>query len=310
MIAFFAFLNISAGLIWVYLSLARKKGIVDQPNHRSSHTQATVRGAGFVIPVLPLVLLLYHGYYATAIGLFLIAIISLLDDIKPLPALLRLPVQALGVALMVSSFGWPWAITIGMFVFVLGWVNIYNFMDGINGIMALNGLVTIGTLLLLDFPSSDYRVILSAMFASLVVFSFLNVRNRALAFSGDVGSVGLAFLIAWLLLSYVQSSGDWSAFLLISVFALDGGLTILRRLWKGENVLQAHRSHVYQWLANEWGWKHLQVSTLYAGVQMTINLIWLFAHEAYRPMLAMAICGLLAMVFLIARFKLKTKVTQ
>jgi UDP-GlcNAc:undecaprenyl-phosphate GlcNAc-1-phosphate transferase len=109
-----------------------------------------------------------------------------------------------------------------------------------------------------------------------LAFSFYNVRKKARCFMGDVGAVSLAFVLAYLIYGLVVSEGNLVYILFLGVYGLDSVATIAIRLYKKEDIFEAHRSHYYQYLANEKGWPHLGVALLYAGLQAVLNgvILW------------------------------------
>src|SRR5205823_1126030 len=133
-----------------------------------------------------------------------------------------------------------------------GIINMYNFMDGINGITGAYTLVVLGGLQYVNLniqPFIKADLIWLPMLASLV-FLFFNFRKRAKCFAGDVGSVAVAFWIVFLLFKLIMVSNNWIYILFLSVYGVDAVLTIMHRLMLKQNIFQAHRLHFYQILAN------------------------------------------------------------
>ncbi len=164
-------------------------------------------------------------------------------------------------------------------VLIIGTINAYNFMVGVNGITALYSLVSVGTALVM--LKLGYKLVLGeplwlALGASLLAFSFYNVRKKARCFMGDVGAVNLAFVLAYWIYGLVVAEGSLVFILFLGVYGLDSVATIAMRLYKKEDIFEAHRSHYYQYLANEKGWPHVGVALLYAGLQAVLNglILW------------------------------------
>ena len=264
-----------------YLRLARHFGLVDRPNERSSHTdQTTIRGGGVVFFVAELGAFFYSGFanpYFFA-GLTIIAVVSFLDDWRPLPNQYRLGAQVIGVALLLYETGWAtnelWVV-VGLLVVGVGILNAYNFMDGINGMTAWYSIGCVGTLWCwqwqLRLPLAD--VFLPFAFIALLIFSGVNARRRAVCFAGDVGSVSMAFIILLPLIQLMISTQTYLPVLLLAVYGVDSILTILQRLYGRQNIFRAHRQHLFQWLVQRLNWSHLRVSALYALVQLAINVL-------------------------------------
>ena len=161
----------------------------------------------------------------------------------------------------------------------MGATNIYNFMDGINGITAGYSLAVLAPLLLLDtidgFVSES---LIMVTILSVLVFSIFNFRpkNKAKCFAGDVGSVGIAFILLFLIGCKIVQTGDitWLVFLL--VYGVDGCCTIIHRILLHENLGEAHRKHAYQLMANELGMSHVTVSLIYMSLQLVISLGFIY----------------------------------
>ncbi|MET4141609.1 glycosyltransferase family 4 protein [Pedobacter sp. UYP1] len=267
----------------IYFRIADKFNIIDQPNHRSSHTGITLRGGGIIFAIGMLFYPLYFGfeYSYFLLGLLAIAFISFMDDIKPVSNKIRILFHLIGVALMFYQLGlfnlsFYWIIL--ALILVIGSINAINFMDGINGITGSYALITLCTLLYVNiyvapFVASDLLII---AIISVIVFNFFNFRKKAKCFAGDVGSVSIAFIILFFLLKLIIKTEDFSYLLFLLLYGLDTVTTIFFRLIRKENIFDAHRSHFYQYWANERKMSHLVVSAIYAIVQLMINALILF----------------------------------
>ncbi|MGK0137514.1 MAG: UDP-GlcNAc:undecaprenyl-phosphate GlcNAc-1-phosphate transferase [Algoriphagus sp.] len=265
------------GLMLIYLRLADRFNIIDKPNQRSSHKLITVRGGGIIFMLAAILWFFWTGLTSPFFisGLVLISLISFLDDLYTLNVKPRLIVHLLAVFLLGYQLGlteYPgywWLIYV---VFIIGWINAFNFMDGINGITAFYSLAVLIPLYWINQKYAfveEGLIIITAI--SLVVFAIFNARGRARCFAGDVGSVSMAFIIAYMMGALIIKSCHWEYILLLSVYGVDAVLTIINRFIKGENIFEAHRSHLYQYLANEVGLSHLKVSAIYAFVQLGIS---------------------------------------
>ena len=279
-------LGVIIAVFSLYLKLAVKFNIIDKPNVRSSHTVITIRGGGVLFPISILIWSLIEGIFNPFIlGLLCISIISFIDDCKPLSNKIRLSIHFISIGLLLYQLGFSeysfiaWGLGL---LFVGGWINAFNFMDGINGITVLYSLSILAACFYLntqiDFIQ-DSILLYTAM--ALLVFGFYNVRKKAKSFAGDVGSVSMAFIIAFIVLSLILFTKNWQYVLLVSVYGIDSLLTIIQRLVKGENIFQAHRSHLYQYLANELKVPHVVVSVLYALIQLVLNIGLVFCILPY-----------------------------
>jgi UDP-N-acetylmuramyl pentapeptide phosphotransferase/UDP-N-acetylglucosamine-1-phosphate transferase len=258
----------------LYFKLARRFHIVDKPNERSSHSQTTIRGGGIVFPVAVLLAFaLGELSWTIALAVGLVALVSFIDDIKPLPTIPRFGVQLIALGLLVVQLQLAqesWWILALIAIGLIGWINAFNFMDGINGITVLYAAISLLSLGYVNFHTPVFQSIVIVSMAA-IVFGFVNLRKKALAFSGDVGSISLAVFLAYLMLYTMYTSQQWGFLLFFAVYGIDSACTILIRLSKKENIFKAHRTHLYQYLANEKKWSHLQVSGTYALVQALIN---------------------------------------
>jgi UDP-N-acetylmuramyl pentapeptide phosphotransferase/UDP-N-acetylglucosamine-1-phosphate transferase len=292
--------------------MARQFGIVDRPNDRSSHTDlTTVRGGGILFYVAQLGAFFYSDFaypYFFA-GLTLVATVSFLDDLRPLPSRYRIGAQFAGMALLLYETGLIssqiWVIG-ALLVVCVGILNAYNFMDGINGITAWYSLVCVGTLWFwqrqLQLPSAN--VLLPFAFIALLLFSYVNARRRAVCFAGDVGSVSMGFIIQLPLIQIIHSTDTYLPVLILAIYGVDTVLTILHRLYQRQNIFQAHRQHLFQWLVHKLKWPHLHVSVLYAGIQLLINVMIIRAtnwNVEHQLGLAVGVLAVLTGVYIVIK---------
>ena len=298
-----AFITIVA-LELLYFWVAGRMNIVDRPNERSSHRKPVLLGGGIIFWLAVLFWSLTHGlaYGSFVVGLSMLAIVSYVDDLRPLPSWLRMIVQA--GAVVVSFWGDIYALELWQLVlFVvlfMGVLNVYNFMDGINGMLAGYSLVATGTFLFIDifmrrFIELDLAV---TVVFSVLVFGFFNFRKKARCFSGDVGSICMGLIVLFLMVRYVQSvpgTGlNVSRICFIIVFLADGLLTVAKRFLSGRNILEAHREHAYETMVNELGIPHLYVSGGYALLQLIINVGYLLVEDKNLYTLVVALLLVLA----------------
>ena len=281
----------------IYFKIADKYNIIDKPNERSSHTSIVLRGGGIIFPLSMLVWVCLHGvfgdwsvvvnYLPFICGLILIAGVSFWDDVHSLPDSVRLVVQFIATGLMFWSIvlnagsllelAWYRLLFIGIVALIVfvGATDVINFMDGINGITAGYALAVLVPLFLLNrekgFIEESYLVV---AILGVLVFSFFNFRPRGKAkcFAGDVGSIGIAFIMLFAIGSLIARTGDITWLIFLLVYGVDGCCTILHRIMLHENLGQAHRKHAYQLLANELGWSHVAVSLLYMALQLVVSL--------------------------------------
>lgn len=289
----------------LYFKIADKCNIIDKPNQRSSHSTIVLRGGGIIFTLSMIawaVLMLAQGkdiapYLPFLIGLVMIAGISFVDDIHSLPDSVRLVVQFTAILLMFWSMGlytasgsWLWTVAMAAVAlfFCVGATNIINFMDGINGITAGYAFAMLLPMLLLNgmpgqaghdgvagFIEPSYLIV---AIIGVLVFSIFNFRpkGKAKCFAGDVGSIGIAFIILFALGRLMLATKDVTWIVFFLVYGVDGSMTIFHRIMLHENLGQAHRKHAYQLMANELGMSHVTVSLIYMIMQLAISLGFIY----------------------------------
>ena len=285
-----------------YFKLADKFNIIDKPNERSSHSSIVLRGGGVIFSLSMIVwavLMAVQGngqvvisYLPFLVGLLLVAGVSFWDDVKSLPDSVRLVVQFVSMGLMFWSMGilhWNmwWVVLIALIVCV-GATNVINFMDGINGITAGYSLAVLVPLMLVNGDSShSFRMttngfmepsFLVVAILGVLVFCLFNFRpkGKAKCFAGDVGSIGIAFIMLFAIGKLVVLTGDVTYLIFLLVYGVDGCLTICHRILLHENLGEAHRKHAYQLMANELKIGHVKVSLLYMALQLVVSLGFIY----------------------------------
>ena len=186
----------------LYFRIANRFNIIDRPNERSSHKEVTLRGGGIVFLFsVWLYAIFFGGVYPWFIAaVTMVAIISFIDDINPLPDSSRLIVQFTSIALLLYELGilqWEnWWIIIIAAIVCVGISNAYNFMDGINGITAAYSLAVMIPLVYInnEIAFIDMHFLITALLG-ILVFAFFNFRKKAKCFAGDVGSLSIAFIV-------------------------------------------------------------------------------------------------------------------
>ncbi len=213
-------------------------------------------------------------------GLILISIISFIDDIFKINQLIRFSGQIIASYLLLYEldlFLNNLIILLIILVVIIGWLNVYNFMDGINGMMAMYSMTTFISFFFLYLQNQFIDInFIFIMISSLLIFSFFNIRRNAVMFSGDIGSISLAYIIAFTFLLHVRDSFNFNYILFFSIYGIESVVTILERLYNRENIFKAHRSHLYQYLANEKKISHITISLIYSFIQLLINLFVIY----------------------------------
>ncbi|MDB5526923.1 MAG: glycosyl transferase family 4 [Devosia sp.] len=321
---------IAFGLAWAITRIteasAASSGLIKAPNERSSHTTPTPRGGGIAIAVAGVLAAIVMGIAGNlpmltslAVLCATIAALGFVDDLRDLPPAVRFPVQIVVVSLLVW-LAWPvtpLALPFGLvlsgailavFLVLTGlwWVNLFNFMDGIDGIAASQAILILllaCLIWLLGDKSAPSAPLFWVMIATAAATAGFLVRNwpPANIFMGDVGSNFLALLIfGAVLLTVADGALRYSTWLsLVSIFFSDATVTLLRRIRHGERPWRAHRRHAYQQLSRLWG--HKPVTTLYGGLtlvwagscafgaQFQPTLEWAFVGLCYLPLLVAAV---------------------
>jgi UDP-N-acetylmuramyl pentapeptide phosphotransferase/UDP-N-acetylglucosamine-1-phosphate transferase len=272
----------------VYNKLANKYLILDVPNKRSSHTVATIRGGGIIFVFSFLISgAFYPAYWLPVLAVFIIGIVSFLDDQIDLSKKLRILFQTLTMTFLFyylnlfSQFSIP--VILWLYILSVGIINAFNFMDGINGITGLYSLVLFSGLQYINLYQTRFIEpdLIWFPMMSCLAFLFFNFRKNARCFPGDVGSITIGFWVVFLLLKLILQTGDWIYILFLTVYGVDTILTIIQRIYLGENIFLAHRRHFFQIMANEKKIPHLAVATIYAFLQLIIICYVLFLPQTF-----------------------------
>jgi UDP-N-acetylmuramyl pentapeptide phosphotransferase/UDP-N-acetylglucosamine-1-phosphate transferase len=263
-----------------YLQIVKRLRIVDKPHLQSSHKGAVVRGGGILFYIAYLLWFFIYGmpYPMIFSGLTIMAITSFADDIHSISPKIRLVLQFVAMIVMLYEthvFNLTLQSLLLLSVVCVGIVNIFNFMDGINGMTGGCSLVVLLALMGVNLFFLEFidNHLLVYMLLADIVFCFFNFRKHAKCFAGDVGSLSLGMIVVFLLLKLMFADGHMHWITFVSVYLVDGGLTILHRLMLKENILTPHKKHAYQIMANELKMPHLAVSGLYMTLQ-ALCCIW------------------------------------
>jgi len=287
------------------IRLARFFGIVDVPNQRSSHTEPTPSGGGLAI-VFTVVLYLFIArshlgttsaqFWGLIVNAILIAGLGFFDDLYTLRRLPRIigwvviAISSLVFGIELTSISLP---LIGLvnfgflsplitFVWLIGVTNFFNFMDGINGLAGGEALLVSGFLGGIALLSGNGFVFAVSLIIFGTVLGFLPHNfPRAKLFLGDVGSNFLGYVFASVAVIASQQDAGYIPFLipviLLNMFLLDAGTTLIKRIPKGKDWLEPHRDHVYQRLI-KLGYSHVQVTILYSILNLILGFLALLAY--------------------------------
>lgn len=302
-------------LALIYYRLAIRFGIVDRPNHRSSHTRVTVRGGGIIFPFAVILWWMAADFIHTwmVLGIVWISAISLLDDMYSISRKLRFGIQFLALNMAFYDLGvfeqLPlWSLPVLYFV-ALGILNAVNFMDGINGITGLCALCFFGSILAVNryMPIFDYELIYSLIMA-VFVFLIFNFRKNAMMFAGDIGSISLAYMMIYFLVQWFLAAQQWTIVLFLVIYGADAFLTLFRRLLKKENIGLPHRTHLYQILANQMKKDHVLIALAFALLQFAVNFfLFIKPHSMPSGVLGFGVLVAVAAIYLAIKVPLQKK---
>ncbi len=297
-IIFLAACALSFALIWALRCMPAAAVFADSPEKpQAMHSHAVPRFGGigitcaFVVVACVAIWLQRNGHanlapawaVPLASALALVGVVSIVDDFRNVSALVRLVVHSIAAILVVSAV-WPMLGAIGspaalivavLCVLAVAWsVNLFNFMDGVNGMVALSsaaGLLSLALLAGLQPPAgAPNATIMLCIAAAGAAAGFLPHNLSGRVFMGDLGSTGLGLLAAALSLIGTQQAlwAWWVPLVIFAPMIADTAWTLFRRAIRGEQVWKSHREHIYQRLVWHRGWSHLQVTLLYAGLTL------------------------------------------
>lgn len=307
MIALFTALLVTVAVTGALLPVLRHR-VVDVPNHRSSHKAPTPRGgglgvmAGVCVSMVTLGLLDVATAWPVLLPAIGLAAVGFWDDLRSLPGAVRLALQVVAAAWLIGAVAYeaPQARALIMLAIVatgcVGYVNAFNFMDGINGISAANAVVSGAWFAFLGHQAANDALLGLGLALTGAALGFVPWNApRARIFLGDVGSYGLGMLIAGAA-ALAWASGE-SAYLCLApsvVYLADTAWVLVKRAYGGRPLMQPHREHVYQRLVDT-GWTHVQVALLTAGLAALVCLLMFIAADS-------AIVGVVGAVSVLAAY--------
>lgn len=247
----------------IFIRLADRQGVVAEANHRSMHKGATVTGGGLALLVAAFAVFLslwplepVHRYLLPAAAL--LAVVSFFDDLNPVPQWIRFGAHIVAAVAAVASVHYaqmifqgylPFWLDRAVAAFALIWfINLFNFMDGIDGIAGIEtvtiagGFAVVMTAAGMTTPLMGLALAVGGAAAGFLLWNW----HPARVFMGDVGSVPLGFLSGALMIWLAVKLSLAAALILPLYFVADATITILKRLKRGEDIREPHRSHYYQ----------------------------------------------------------------
>jgi len=304
------------------ISALSNRAILDSPNDRSSHDTPTPCGGGIAIlaALLPAWLFIDIFFRTAPVGIptiiavaIVLATVSWIDDLRGMAPAPRLAFQAFGgiAALIFAPLpgpvfgGWlPPVVDLALTALLWLWfINLFNFMDGIDGIAGVQTAgIGLGVFITAKVGKLDGYWLAFGLTTVAAAVGFLRWNwHPARIFLGDVGSIPLGFLLGWLLLSLAASGYPVPALILPMYFLADATVTLVRRAVRGERIWEAHREHFYQ-LAVQSGLRHDQVSGIIMVANIFLIALVLVAMRGLPwPAVSGAVAAVVLLLFLLAK---------
>ena len=304
----------------VYYALAKTLKIGVEAGIRSSHTGFQLTGGGIVF-ILALILCacfypqLFAHHRLFIIGAIVLATISFIDDIKNISPALRLLIQILVVGVTFNHFlvNGNYDIFILIMLFGIGFVNAFNFMDGISGITGSYSIVALLSLYYgfsIDPQGGPYLILIISLVVAVIVFCIFNFQKKSMLFCGDVGAITMGFILTYLMVNLILINFDPTTVVLFLVYGVDTSLTIIQRIFKGDDIMMPHRLHLYQILVNQWGITHAVVSTIYSALQLTINVVYFLIPTKYHWTYLIALVIILPTIYFIVKRAKRSQINE
>lgn len=285
-------------LLPITYTALRRLGVIDAPNHRSSHERDTIRGGGVACALaVALTSLVASGVglpvpWAAVAGSLFMASVGFVDDARGVPPVPRLALQVLTGLALGTVLGGPWLALAGALAVPI-LVNAVNFMDGINGITALTVIAWAAVVITASSGALTGPTFLASVaLGSALAFLPWNVP-RARMFLGDSGSYLFGTLMAAALLESGSSGiSPWIVVAPLGVYLADTGLALARRAARGERLLTPHREHIYQRMVQVNGLAHLCVAALAATLALVVGLSVAFLNAVYAVLVSVALLAM------------------
>ena len=311
---------------YCYILIAKKYKIFAYPGGRSAHITPVPTGGGIIFYIAYILFVnvslytltnhlisndLLSNFYPLALcGISLIPLISFKDDISAQSPLLRVIIHFLGIGIIclqintLISLEWYYWLTI--LICGTGFINAYNFMDGIAGITGLYSLVVLTSILYINDlnPVINPNLIITIII-SAIVFCIYNLRKKELCFAGDTGAMTMGAIIFFILTVIIQKTKDPYYLILVAVYGTDTILTIIRRLIRRENIFLPHQRHLYQNLVLYGKLPHLTTASIYAAVQAIISFGFIITPQNLHSLYFIFAIAILSIIYvtLIYRFR-------
>lgn len=306
----------------LYIPLAKRLKIGNEVTPRSSHYEFQIIGGGIIFYISSLLFYIMQNnslppnFNLMIVGATILALISFYDDIKSSAPWLRLLIHIIVVAVTFSQilFNGNYDIYLLILICGVGFINAFNFMDGINGMLVGYTLVTLATIYYCINKYSTCVTNLNSfvivLIIATIVFGIFNFRKKALCFSGDIGSIVMGFFILYLMIELILMTSNASMIVFLIVYAVDSVFTIFQRLFAGENIFTAHRLHLYQILANQCNIPHYRIAILYSTIQLFINIGYIVISPELKWSYFIIITTILTIVYFAIKRTMKNKIVN
>lgn len=240
-------------------------------------------------------------------GILILTLVNVIDDLVEVYYVWRLMIQfiACSFLLMQNNLFYSYWSPL-LLIVTVGYLNAFNFMDGINGMVSGYSLAILIPLLVV-LKNLDFSFSLSIIIA-LIAFLFFNFRLKEKAWLGDTGSMGLAFIILNLVFSNFKGYQLYMFLSLASIFIIDAGITLLQRQLSNENVFTRHHKHFYQYIRDYLNWDVRLISFIYFAVQFSINLILLSSNSRnFNLFFTITSTVIILLVYIVLKGKIESK---
>lgn len=301
---------------WGIIKLGHRFSFGPGVTERSSHIGFTPTCGGLIWVITGIAAVCVFGNLCNVgtwifmAGIAVLGLISMIDDLHPLPPVPRLISQIVVMALTFKQLCYPQAFDIYLLILFcgVGVINAINFLDGICGMLALYGLVVSGSILYAyyTFGSPELQwvmMVLAMVIVAQIVFACFNLKD--VIFAGDVGSITLGYIQVFAVITLMLFTRDGAIMIFFAVCIFDTGLTTLHRLFLGESILKPHRMNIYQLLVAELKMPHIVVSLIYALLQLLINALFFLIPSTQHWTFFLTTCALLTIAYFVIRFSLK-----
>ena len=246
---------------------------------------SAVYGGGIIFSIIYLIeTLISNTFGLFSVLVLLLTIISFFDDIRPIPSLYKLIIHLIlgfiaAIFILKLNFNDVFAITFLVGIIITFYTNANNFMDGVNGMMIVNNIVILATLLfvnsyIIQFTNNNPLI---SLLSGALIFSVFNFRRKALLISGDAGSVVMGFIIIIFVLNLYLKTKNVFVFGLIITFSVETASTIISRLYSKKNILDSHKEHLYEVLVFKNKVSVIKISSIYGVIQLLLSGIVLIS---------------------------------